>query len=127
MSCSVQANAATLRDWTEVIPFVSRDSQASQCMQCLLSPNDATGHQNFTLNLVKALNITVSFSCHVILSLFLLCVYNLRFESRPLPSFGHLHVAILHHSILSRPSYRENREYNLVGREDVDEDRSGSG
>jgi len=41
--------------------FKTRDSQASQCMQCLLSPDDATGQQNFTLNLVKALNITASF------------------------------------------------------------------
>jgi hypothetical protein len=39
----------------------TRDNQASQCMQCLLSPDDATAQQNLTLNLVKALNITASF------------------------------------------------------------------
>lgn len=41
--------------------FKTRDSQASQCTQCLLSPDDANGHQNFTLNLVTAQNIAASF------------------------------------------------------------------
>lgn len=90
--------------------FKTRDSQASQYMQCLLSPYDATGHQKFTLNLVTALNITASFFFFATCNSHYFCrsVYILRFESRPLPSFGHLYIASLHQSILSHLSYGEN-------------------
>ena len=77
--------------------FKTRDSQIWQCMQCLLSPDDATGHQNFTLNVVKALNITASFilsreAPHYLC--FLCTFYALKFVHSPVSDIYTLSVSI---------------------------------
>lgn len=103
-----------LRDRTEVklvekLYFKQVKVKHRSVLQCLLPPDGSDSHQNVSLNSVKALNTAASFILSRESPIVLPLMYSLRFETRPLSSFGHLYVAILHHSILSRPSYGENQ------------------
>lgn len=107
MRSGCDAQRLLRRDIIFTTIFKTRDSRTSQCMQCLISPDDATGHQNFTLNLVTALNITASFfiaTCNSHYFCFLCTFYALKVVHFPvsdiytlpvyISNFSHIHPMV---------------------------------